>query len=107
MCGGRASGQQRLEAVGDDVRLPGLGVAGGAADVRCQHDVGHARQRVIGWQPLADEVVETGCRQLAAAQRVDERVGVVQLGPGGVEVDRAVAHRGELLGADHARSSRR
>jgi hypothetical protein len=47
-------------------------------------------------------VVKTGCGHLAAAQRVDEGVGVVQLGPCGVEEDHAVAHGGELRTADHA-----
>ena len=107
MCGGRASGQERLEAVGDDLRLPGLSVPRGPADVRRQDDVGHAGQRVIGWEPFADEVVKTGCGHLAAAQRVDEGVGVVQLGPGGVEEDHAVAHGGELPERRSCRRSRR
>ena len=38
---------------------------------------------------------------LPLLQGGDQRVGVVQLGAGGVEEDHAVAHRGELLGADH------
>ena len=93
---GRASGQERVEAVGDDLRLPGLSVPRGPADVRREDDVGHAHQRVIGREPFADEVVQPGGGDLAAAQGVDEGVGVVQLGPGGVEEDHAVAHGGEL-----------
>src|SRR6202035_2386762 len=74
----------------------------GPADVWSQDDVAHTDQRVIGGQPFADEVVQAGGGHLAATQRVDQRVGVVQLGPGGVEEDRTVAHGRELLGADHS-----
>ena len=67
-----------------------------------EHDVGHARQRVIGGQPFADEVVEPCSAHLAVVQRIDQRVGVVQLSACGVEEDDAGAHRGELVRADHA-----
>ncbi len=57
---------------------------------------------MVGRQPFTDEVVDAGGRNLAAAQRVNQRVGVVQLGPGGVEEDDPVAHGRELAGADQA-----
>ncbi len=104
---GVPSGQQRFEVVGDHLRLPRLSVPRGPADVRRQHHVGHADQRMVDRQPFAVEVVQARRGHLAAAQRVDERVGVVQLGAGGVEEDHAVAHGRELLGADHARRCRR
>ena len=99
--GGRSAGQQRFQVVGDHLRLARLGVPRGTTDVRGEHDVGHRHQRVVGGQVFADEVVEPGAGQLAAAQGVDQGVGVVQLGAGGVEEDDAVAHGRELLGADH------
>ena len=40
-------------------------------------------------------------RDLARGQRGHERVGVVDLGPGRVQVDDAVAHFGERIGVDH------
>ncbi|CFR82214.1 Uncharacterised protein [Mycobacterium tuberculosis] len=66
-----------------------------------EDDIGHAHQRVIGRQPFTGEVVQAGGGQLAATQGVDERIGVAQLGPGGVEKHRTVAHGRELLGTDH------
>lgn len=79
--GGPVAGQQCAQVVGDHPRLPGLGVPGGPADVGGEDDIGHAHQRVIGRQPFTGEVVQAGGGQLAATQGVDERIGVVQLGP--------------------------
>ena len=55
-----------------------LGVPRRAADVRREHDVVHRAERVVGRKVLADEVVEAGARDLAGAERRDERVRVVQ-----------------------------
>ena len=46
---------------------------------------------MIGRQPLADEMVEARSGDLAVAQRLDERVGVVQLGPWAMYSSLAVA----------------
>ena len=62
-------------------------------------------QRMVDGQGLALEVVEAGGRHLAGPQGGHQGVGVVEGGPGRVEEDHPVAHGGELLGADHARSS--
>ena len=96
MCAGVRPDRSALEAVGDHLRLPCLSVPRGPADMGREHDVGHARERMVGGQPFADEVIQARGADLAAAQRVDERVGVVQLCPSGVEEHYAVAHRREL-----------
>ena len=53
------------------------------------------------------EVVEARRADLARGQCGDQRVGVVDLGPGRVEVDDAVAHLGEGVGVDEAGRLRR
>ena len=98
--GGLLAGQQRFQVVGHHLGLPRLSVPRRPADVGREHHIGHSDQRVIGRQPFADEVVQARGSHLAAAQRLDEGVGVVQLSAGAVEEDDAVAHGRELLGAD-------
>ena len=98
--GRRSTGQQRFEVVGNHLSLARLSVPRGSADVWREHHIGHRYQRVVGRQPFPDEVVQARGGHLAVAQRVDERVGVMQLSPGAVEEDDAVAHGRELLGAD-------
>ena len=72
---------EAAQVLGDGAGVVGLGVVGGPADVRGQHDLGERRERVVGRQVLALEVVEAGGGDLARRQRGDERVGVVDLGP--------------------------
>jgi hypothetical protein len=71
--------------------------------MRRQDHVVQLRQRVIGGQELAFEVVQPGAPDLARLERGDQRVGVVDLRSCGVQVHDAVAHFGELVLADHAR----
>ena len=78
-----------------------LGVVGRAADVRGEHDVPHRAERIVDVETLAGEVVEARAAEVAVGQRLREGGGVVQPGAGGVDVDRAFLHAGELLGADH------
>jgi hypothetical protein len=47
-------------------------------------------------------MIQPGGRDLAALQCGDQRIGVVQLGPRGIEEHHAAAHLCELRGADHA-----
>ena len=54
----RSSRQEGLEVVGDHLRLPGLSVPRGPADVGCQDHVRQRRQRVIDRKPFPDEMVE-------------------------------------------------
>ena len=102
MCVGVRPDRSALEAVGDHLRLPGLSVPRGPADVRRQHDVGHARQRMVGGQPFADEVVQAGGGRPCRLRRASTRASVsCSWALRGVEEDHAVAHGCELLGADH------
>ena len=98
---------EAAEVLGDRPGVVGLGVVGGAADVRRQHDLGERGQRVIRRQVLALEVVESRRADLARGQGGHQRVGVVDLGAGRVQEDDAVAHFGEGVGVDHAGRLRR
>ena len=86
--------------------MVGLGVVGGAADVRGEHHVGHADERVVGGDVLALEVVERGAAEVAGGEGGGEGVEVVEPGAGGVDVHRALAHGGELRRRPSARASR-
>src|SRR5262249_48929146 len=72
--------QESFQIVSDHLGVVGFGVVGRAADVRGEDDVRHRAQRVIDRQGLTFEVVEAGAAELAVAQRVDQRVEVVQGG---------------------------
>ena len=93
--------QQRFQPVGDHLCLPQLSVPRGSADMRREHHVGQGGERMADGKPLTLEVVQARRRHLAALERVDQRIGVVQLRAGRIEKHHAVAHRRELLGADH------
>ena len=58
--------QDPRDVAGDHVGVVGLGVVGGAADVRREHDVGQPSERVVGGEELALEVVEPGAAEVAA-----------------------------------------
>jgi xylulokinase len=92
--------QQRFQVVGHHLRLPRLSVPRRPTDVWREHHIRHGGQRVVGGQPLAGEMVYAGGGYLSAQQRLDQRVGVVQLRACGVEEDDVVAHGLELRCAD-------
>ena len=75
--------------------------------MRGENDIGHRRQRVVGGQVLAFEVVQPGAAQVSGAEGIDQGRGVVELGAGGVEVEGAGLHGGELRFADHPGGLRR
>ena len=72
-----------------------------------QDDLGERGQRMVRGQVLALEVVQARRADFARGQRGHQGVGVVDLGPGRVQEDDAVAHFGEGVGADHAGRLRR
>ena len=67
----------------------------GTANVRCDHDVGQVEQGISSRRGAHD--VERGAAEMAGGQRVHERGLVDERLAGGVDEERAVAHRGELL----------
>ena len=76
---GALAAQDAVEVARHHRGLAGLGVVGGATDVRGEHDVRHRAQRMVSGQVLAPEVVEAGRRDLAGLQRGHERVAIVQV----------------------------
>src|SRR6516165_12740107 len=75
------AGQQAAQVLGDGARVIGLGVVGGAADVRGEDHLREGGERVVRREELTFEVVESCRGDLAGGQRGDQGVSVVDLGP--------------------------
>ena len=105
--GSSAVEQDARDVVGDQRRVVRLGVVGRAADVRGEHDVvasSRAGGRAARCSPT--KWSRPAPPRWPRASACDERVGVVQRGARGVDVDRALASCGRTARRRSSRWSR-
>ena len=95
-------GERRHDLLGDDDARAVLGLDRRAGQVRREQEVGRVAQRRVGRQRLLCEDVERGARQVARAQRLDERGLVDERAARGVDEQRTGTQQRQALAVDQA-----